>query len=146
MEIYDVSRYTKDDAFDLLIGEKIGSGYARDVYLCPLDSSVVVKIEDKSRTYQNPVEWETWTFVAGTEYAKWFAPCLRISMNARVLIMKRTAPIAKLPRLLPSFMVDLKPENWGMLDDRVVCHDYGTISVNLCRTLENFRMKKVRAK
>lgn len=100
----------------------------RQVYDCELFDDCVVKVEDGSRSFQNIVEWETWERVRGTEFEKWFAPCVNISPSGSVLIMKKTIPILQkdYPKKMPVFLTDFKYSNYGEFDGRFVCHDYGT--------------------
>lgn len=41
--------------------------------------------------------------------------------------MQRAEPVSArdLPRKVPAFFTDLKAENWGRIDGRFVCVDYG---------------------
>lgn len=118
------------DAFNLLCGEKIGSGMTREVFTCNIDAKFVVKVEaTEVRThFQNMMEWFVWKRVVGTPFEKWFAPVHEISPDGRLLIMHRTKPLtdAVLPEKLPSFFTDFKPNNYGILKGCVVCHDYGS--------------------
>ncbi|MCK5639710.1 MAG: hypothetical protein KAJ19_02895, partial [Gammaproteobacteria bacterium] len=58
-------------------------------------------------------------------WEKWFAPCVEISSCGIVLVQHKTKPLTKLPTYVPSFFNDLKTNNWGELNGRPVCHDYG---------------------
>lgn len=60
---------------------------------------------------------------------KWFAPCIDISPNGVFLLQKKTEPCStsKYPTVVPSFFTDLKYQNFGLLNGKVVCFDYGTI-------------------
>lgn len=110
---------------DLFLGKKIGEGIGRKVYEYALNPEWVVKITESSRDFQNVMEWETWRYAVGRRAEKWLAPCHHISFSGSVLIQSRTTPLKKLPARLPDFFTDLKAENFGMLDGRVVAHDYG---------------------
>ena len=112
-----------------MIGTFIGEGIARKVYHCRLNIEYVCKIETKAHSFQNVSEWETWLWVRGNKYLEpWFAPCFHISGGGTVLIQRYCEPLrdADLPKQLPSFLCDLKRENFGMLNGRIVCCDYGT--------------------
>lgn len=115
------------DLFRLVADKKIGSGIAREVWSMSLNRDFVMKIESGAESFQNVAEWETWQKVKYTAYARWFAPCIKISSCGTILIQKRTSPVLKtmLPAKVPSFFTDLKKENWGMIGNRHVCHDYG---------------------
>lgn len=119
---------TFEDGFNLLCGHKIDYGMTRTVYECNVDKSLVVKVEsaDVRTHFQNMMEWFVWQRVAGTEFERWFAPVVEMSPNGRLLLMKRTRPIGELPDRMPAFFTDFKPSNYGLLDGRIVCHDYGS--------------------
>jgi hypothetical protein len=59
--------------------------------------------------------------------------------------MERTRPLEKAPTHLPNFMTDLKPENFGRLGNRIVCHDYGLSNI-MTRGLAHARLVKVNPK
>lgn len=115
------------EAFNVLTGDQIGRGVARSVHACKLDPTLVVKIEDGAGSFQNVAEWNVWEAVKETEWAKWFAPCVAISPCGSVLLMKRTTPVSRgaYPERLPRFLTDCKFQNYGEIDGRFVCHDYG---------------------
>ena len=131
------------DVFKMLCGDFITNGMSRDVFISAVDKSCVVKVETQIDYFQNVEEWETWKEVEDTEFAKWFAPCCRISQVGMLLIQKRTSRPAEnqWPDRLPAFLTDTKKSNYGMFEGRLVCHDYGT---NLLRTVGmTKRMRKV---
>lgn len=120
------------DLFRLVCGEKLGRGVSREVYRCALDPTIVFKIEADAGSFQNIIEWETWDtvrFTAGmkNDYAKYFAPCIAISPCGTVLVQKYARPVdyTELPEDVPKFFTDLKKENFGLLDGKFVCIDYG---------------------
>jgi hypothetical protein len=115
------------EAFHLLTGELLGSGVARKVYACELFPDCVVKVEDGAGSYQNVLEWEIWKAVKDTKFARWFAPCRYIGPSGIILIMERTQPAQReqFPDKVPAFLTDLKRQNFGMLNGRLVAHDYG---------------------
>ena len=113
--------------FRTMCGQRIGGGASRDVYEFVPDSSLVVKFEVRNSMFQNVIEWETWKEVMETEHAAWFAPCKLISPCGTVLLQKRTEKIRdKYPEKMPSYFTDFKYTNYGMYNDHIVCHDYGT--------------------
>ena len=117
---------------DLMLGERLGGGVARDVYELaypPEGCAAVVKFEDVAKSFQNIIEWQVWGDVVGTKWEKWFAPCGSIGNAGVVLIQRQTKPLGDLPKRIPSFFTDLKAINWGEYEGRPVCHDYGTMSV-----------------
>ena len=115
------------DLQSLVLGEQLGAGATRAVYQWLPDDSLVAKIEERQFDWHNIAELQVWQAVRFTNLAKWFAPCIEIAGNGSVLLQRRTQPIRRdeLPAKVPAFFTDLKPSNWGLLDGRPVCHDYG---------------------
>jgi hypothetical protein len=115
------------DVAALLLGECLGYGTYRAVYKHALDDDLIVKVENGERCFSNVIEYEVWNAVKETEFAKWFAPVVACSPTGTVLIMRKTLLISEreLPAKVPSFFTDLKADNFGRLDGRIVCHDYG---------------------
>lgn len=118
---------------NLVLGKKLGTGAYRKVYAHRQDKSLVVKVEEGGRMFSNVVEWETWQYVQYTALAKWFAPCVDISPCGSILLMKRVEParMSEMPKQVPAIFTDLKIENWGVLDGKVVCCDYGNLLLNI---------------
>lgn len=112
---------------DILCGEYIGSGASRTVYQSNLFENWVIKIE-RDGINSNLLEYETWCVVKNTKFKKWFAPCAWISDNGKVLIMEKTEPLEKLSKkmikTLPKFISDVKRDNFGLLNGKLVTHDY----------------------
>jgi len=122
------------DAFNsLLTGGWLGAGIHRTVYTCPLRDDLVIKVETVNdgaqRNFANVREWEFWNEHQDCEkIARWLAPCIMISYDGRLLAQKRVAPLAydeKMPDKLPAFLTDLKRSNFGKLNGKLVCTDYG---------------------
>lgn len=116
------------DLLSLVCGRELGSGLARVVFECRLDPSLVIKVETRSQSFQNAMEWEIWSELEDVpELSRWLAPCKLISACGTVLAMARTHPLAhrQYPDRMPSFLTDTKRSNFGMLGRRLVCHDYG---------------------
>lgn len=126
--------------FDVLTGEFLGSGVGRSVYVHRPNDAMVVKIEQEGGSFQNIKEYETWQAAVGTPLERWLAPCIYISLCGGVLIQARTRPLlqSELPEKIPTCLTDVKPENFGWLEDRVVAHDYG-----LLRPSGTVRLRKV---
>ncbi len=122
------------DAFNLLCGERINYGAHRTVYHCRLDPTCVVKVEQEAvyTQFANVFEMEFWDQHCDYEpVAKWLAPCHYLSPNGQVLIQTKTTPwLGPLPEKMPSFLTDLKRENFGNLDGRMVCVDYAATIPN----------------
>lgn len=116
--------------FDCVAGPFIGEGCQRRVYETNelFATPMVIKIAREDGKYQNMAEYETWITAKDSKNAKWLAPVHYVADNGSVLIMARTSPVSetdRMPRRVPSFLTDLKRDNWGWLDGRLVCHDYG---------------------
>lgn len=140
-----MSKFNERELESVLCGSLIAEGSARKVYHCKPNSRLVVKIERAARSFQNVAESEIWSFVMGDkEMQKWFAPCVFISNAGTVLIQDKVEPLRQrdLPKSLPAFLVDLKIENFGVLDGRVVCCDYGTMMASI-RTASRRMVKAV---
>lgn len=117
------------DFFRVMTGKWLGGGIGRGVYVLGTDPSLVVKIETASYSFQNAMEWEVWCELEHSDNnaSQWFAPCHYISPCGMVLIQSRTKPIDKsrFPQKMPSYFTDLKYQNFGEYDGRIVAHDYG---------------------
>lgn len=124
---------TADTTFEMevarmMCGRELGSGCSRSVHALLLLPDLVVKWEAVGTC--NFVEYETWSIAREhPDLAKWLAPVELITNNGRLLCMHRTQRIENvrdLPEKVPAFLNhDLKTTNWGLLDGRPVCHDYG---------------------
>jgi len=131
--------YIRKEAFWTLCGKKIGSGCYRKVYECSFDNTLVVKVESRSQCFSNILEWTYWGELHWMEgYKEWLAPCVQISPSGGVLIQKKIEPIRRneLPKKLPQFLTDIKPENFGMYEGRLVCCDYGSILCDWSKKLK----------
>lgn len=119
-----------EDAYNLLCGERLGSGIHRTVFECRLlpDCVVKVELEENWRYFANVHEMRFWNHYQNVkEVRKWLAPCEYLSPDGRILIQKRVRSVSKneLPVKLPRFLTDLKAENFGFMPDgRLVCCDY----------------------
>lgn len=132
------------DLFNVLCGDRLGKGTAREVYECTLDPTKVIKIEYANASFQNVMEWDIWLWASHGPLKKWFAPCRFISGCGIVMVQDRVQPLPKtykLPKKLPSLIGDLKRENFGLLKGRLVTCDYGTAQT----TLQNMRVTTLAA-
>lgn len=127
-----------NDFLSMMLGERLGTGKTREVYVHGLDSSLVVKLETvDSRDFCNVHEWSLWNETVARSLParerktvqKWLAPCISISPMGSVLIQARTEPIDKVPRYVPDFLADTHPQNWGLYEGRPVMHDYGNHAI-----------------
>ncbi len=122
LRIGDADLFMRDN-----LGERLGAGAYRTVFVHRSNPDVVVKIEPHQGGFANVVEWKLWSYCQFHAINQWLAPCVSISDCGRVLIQARTSPveIADLPEAVPIWMTDLKPANWGRLaNGLIVCHDY----------------------
>lgn len=129
-----------EDAFNMLCGRKLGEGIHRQVFECKILPHLVVKVEnDLYRYFANVYEQRVWS---DNEYcekvARWLAPVAFMSPDAKVLLQYRTDPLPQnysLPDRVPTFLTDLKRENFGIFEGRLVCHDYAMTVSNLSTRL-----------
>ena len=124
-----MSEFRWNEAKSILCADKIGEGQNRKVYVCRLDPDWVVKLEPRGTHFQNIEEWRAWWWAEGTPKARWLAPCRFISPCGFILMQRRVTPMrnGERPKRLPDWLGDLKPENFGVMDGKVVACDYGTI-------------------
>ena len=138
-----MSARTFEDAFNLLCLDKIGSGVSRDVYTCRLRDDLVVKVETSNdwRSFSNAFEMRFWNdHQYAKDIAKWLAPCRYMSPDGRLMLQQRVRVATAddtLPEKLPSFLTDIKRENFGWFEGRLVCFDYAATIPN-----PNMRLRK----
>lgn len=124
------NKYTFRDAFNLLAGDKIGSGAYRSVYECKLRPELVVKVEYEIeyRDFHNVLESRFWSDHEHYKpVSRWLAPCEHLSPDGYILLQRRCRPLSSwkdIPKTLPEFITDVKESNFGILDGRVVLVDY----------------------
>ena len=126
----------------MFVGDKLGDGSAREVFELQLDDTKVVKIEQGNGSFQNVVEWEIWCrYKDNPRVAKWLCPCHYISASGSMLIMSKAANLRdeEIPKRVPKFLLDHKKDNFGMLDGKVVCRDYGLLNLTPDLTLDKWR-------
>jgi len=133
-----------EDAFNRLCGKLLGEGIHRKVFECRLRDDLVVKVESEEnwRYFANVLEMRFWNdHEHYKKVADWLSPCEYLSPDGRILLQRKASPIVELsvlPEQVPAFLSDLKPENFGMLDGRLVCLDYALTIPN-----PSTRLKKV---
>lgn len=117
------------DTLLLFAGRQIGAGVYRRVFEVQTDPSLVLKVEEGGGDFSNQMEEAVWRAVRDTKFRRWFAPVVAISPWGVALLMRRTEPLTdrdcRRITHLPAFFTDIKRANFGMLNGRVVCHDYG---------------------
>lgn len=115
------------------LGDKLGEGAFRKVYDMYFRDDLVIKVaKDYGGIESNINEWQLWCRCTQGEFydplKQWLAPCVTISTCGKYLVQRKAEPItdrALLPTIVPACMTDLKLNNLGMYDGRVVFVDYG---------------------
>lgn len=128
-----------------MLGDKLGRGMSRSVFNHPHDPTKVIKVENSASNFQNVKEWELWQEVRYMKgIARWLAPCHYISYSGTFLVMEKTADLSpkQIPKKLPAFLTDHKAENFGTINGRVVCRDYGHINYEIRTAQKNWRGEK----
>lgn len=127
------------DLASFVCADSLGSGLSRLVFVYRPNPKWVIKIEEKG--FQNVLEQYVWSRVSETEFKQWFAPIIDVSPLGTVILMERTRPARpeEYPEKVPAFFTDLKRTNWGFLDGRMVCHDYGTNLLVECGLTKRMR-------
>lgn len=124
------------DLIKMFIGKHTNSGYYRSVFeFNPNPDKYVVKIEHDD-TDCNTNEFLIWNEVSGLHgelawVKDWFAPILWMSPNGKIIIQERTrwhSLNKECPNEVPDFFSDVKVDNFGWLNNKFVCHDYGFIN------------------
>lgn len=135
--VTDEGRLQKNAILSLFVGRRLGKGAYRRVYdLKIADETLVIKLEYCGTEFCNITEWKVWNEVKDTPLEEWFAPCEDIDLLGLALIQKKTKPfdsekefrdavLQTRDGVLPTFFDDVHYGNFGMLDGKVVCHDYG---------------------
>lgn len=135
-DITDESNLARNCTLRLFVGDKLGSGSFRNVYAMIGDKSKVIKVEYSGRDFCNVHEMAVWKKVEATPIEHWFAPCHQIDLVGISMIQSRTVPFeceadfiaavkATPTKKIPGFFDDVHFGNFGMLEGRIVCHDYG---------------------
>jgi len=137
-DITHESGMIKDALLHFFVGKRIGKGAYRHVYrLNGGDGKdCVLKVEYCDAEFCNITEWKVWKAVEHTPHAEWFAPCVSIDLFGVALVQKRTKGFDSREEFnayvekhhdgkLPAFFEDVHYGNFGLLEGRLVCHDYG---------------------
>lgn len=117
-----------EEFFQLMLGEKVGVGQSREVYIHRHNPDWVVKVEVSGKDFQNAHEWRLWHDLKETDLKKWFAPCVDISDNGMFLIQERVSipDVKSYPKKIPLFLShDTQYQNFGFISKQFVCCDYG---------------------
>lgn len=141
------NRATYEDLFNLVCGKLLGEGVHRKVFECRLRDDLVVKVEIP-QTFRFFANVHEMTVYNQASYAaqRWLAKPDFLSPDGRIMFQERAMPISSpsdLPAELPSFLSDIKVENFGWVNDgdarRLVCVDYAII----CPGKLNMKKRKV---
>lgn len=131
-----------EDAFNMLCGAIIGEGIHRKVFECKLRPDLVVKVEyaEDYRFFANVMEMRFWND-ASEPMKRWLAPCEYLSPDGLLLLQKKVDAVPssyEMPEQMPSFMMDFKRNNFGILNGKLVCLDYAMTIAS-----HNLKLKKV---
>lgn len=143
MKTEDIKIELFDELSEMILGDKLGSGYSRTVFEYAQNADFVVKVaESPAGRRNNILEQHIWSQVQYMDLAKWFAPVNFISSGGNILLMERAKfPSAdKYPKEIPHFFTDLKYDNYGFIDKQFVSVDYAGLIITA--GISN-RMKKV---
>lgn len=130
------SEHTYHNILELAGLTYLGSGSFRDVFA--LDKDRVIKIAKPDQSgcrfkgiEANIAEFSLYGDVSeGGYYEKireWLAPVYEISSDGVAIIQARTMPITtnkQIPPKLPRWVTDVKLSNVGILNNKMVFHDY----------------------
>lgn len=126
----------------------IGQGCYRDVYSIKGFPNHVIKIERDmtSANFANAMEWRNW--INNKEwkwFAKFLAPCQLISATGQVLVQSKVVhkETKRYPKQIPSMFTDVKYENFGWINNKLVCCDYSFIPFYIIK-VGNSRFKKAK--
>lgn len=123
------------DLFNLVCGKLLGEGVHRKVFECRLREDLVVKVETPNtfRFFANVHEMKLYND-APYVVQRWLAKPDMLSPDGRIMFQERVLPaadVSELPETLPSFLTDIKPENFGWVREgdtrRLVCVDYALV-------------------
>ena len=126
-------------------GKYLGSGAYREVFVFALDPKFVVKIAKHGGREVNLLENRIWWEICYQKtLARWFAPVISCSEAGKYLIQKRVDMIPKkeYPKELPGFFTDTKYGNFGLLDNKFVCFDFGCF--NVWESIKTNKTRKVK--
>lgn len=128
--------------FQQNLGELLGCGGSRFVYLNLADEKTVIKVHrpkvyKKNLRLSNEIEWRIWNQYLGTPYEMLFCPCHAISPDGQYLVQSRAEVLtpgkhlkrsrnqwAQLPDVIKRFPDSKWSKNWGRFEARYVLIDY----------------------
>lgn len=125
-----IKKYIKNNKDQL-----IGMGLTRDVYHYSTQPNLVIKVErnnNRRNSFQNVKEYLFTKELEYCEEIKHIAKTIDISENGKYIIQEYARDVTDdewtkfIADVSPSFLTDLKRENVGVIDDRIVVRDYGS--------------------
>ena len=116
-DAYPGAELKSDLEMEVQIGEQIGHGTSRDVFLAKGDNGVVIKKVHLVTPAANFIEHILWNAVRGTKYRDTFGRVHAISVSGRYLMMERLGDISKADYRdtpdVPDWFNDNQPSNFG---------------------------------
>lgn len=135
--------YVLDEFARFLVGPLIGQGLSRSVYEWKPDDSLVLKVANNDKLFQNIVEYRFWTDYQGTALERWLAPCRLISDSGRFLLQAKCKELApsRWPKRIPAALkCDSHSGNIMSYNGRAVFCDYGYAEVDFGQGGQRMRM------
>jgi len=124
----------EEELLDLITNKKIGVGAYRTVYsLNDCDDYIIKVANGDDGEKENLRELLLWIEIKDCypKLKKYFAPCLSCSDTGKYLLQKKVIfpDFKKYPKQLPSFFSDTKYQNFGLLNGKLVCIDFGCFNI-----------------
>lgn len=122
-----------DELEKIIIGEKVGRGVHRDVFVFAPNKNFVIKVANgEDGRGVNILENKLWWDLYDTPAQKWFAAVTMVSPSGLYLIQERleALPRKQYPKKIPHFFTDTKYSNFGHSPTKgFVCCDYGSFNI-----------------
>jgi hypothetical protein len=129
-----------------IYGELLGEGRFRKVYEYLPDKNYVVKVNKPyiSKTDEilhhdfNLYEYKNFLLLKTYNLDHWVAECFYLD---GIFLMQRVDKLPKGLHRIPTFFPERKTDNYGWLDDHIVCIDYptlGTKNIKLVDKIDNY--------
>lgn len=135
---------------DLLTLKRIGTGSGREVFAIQGNENLVLKVAKNFEGIASNInEWQIWNSCQFGDFylhlKQWLCPCEQISDCGQYLVMQKTKPVGieMAPKIVPALITDLRLDNIGLYDGRVVFHDYG-LNLVLEEAIANKKAKIVK--
>ncbi len=122
-----------DELERFLFGKWLGKGVYREVWQHAQQKDLVIKKANEENGREvNFIEHRLWRDIEYNKSLKpYFAPVVAVSDCGKYLIQKKVEPLPKrqYPKVLPAFFTDTKYSNFGLLNGKFVCIDYGCLNI-----------------